>query len=218
MKRIMLILLFYIKLLSFSNENILIVEIINLGNKLYSRNPKIESSVYKLPFSKIIYNLNGEIEEISYKKQENGSFKKVSSYKKYDCNKLKKLLEDIYNDNFGNEDTSVSCRNCSILELDITILTEAPVQSKENIVKIYEEVLSQDEKGGLFINGNQIESMGLLYKIEYKDTVIMLYEDRSFYKNENTKKFIDFINLSVNNIPQREYMRNYIKEVKQIEK
>ena len=46
----------------------------------------------------------------------------------------------------------------------------------------------------------------------------MLYEDRSFYKNENTKKFIDFINLSVNNIPQREYMRNYIKEVKQIEK
>ena len=102
--------------------------------------------------------------------------------------------------------------------MDITILTEAPVQSKENIVKIYEEVLSQDEKGGLFINGNQIQSMGLLYKIEYKDTVIMLYEDRSFYKNENTKKFIDFINLSVNNIPQREYMRNYIKEVKQIEK
>ena len=103
MKKMILSFFFFIKLFSFSNENILVVEIISLGDKLYSRKSKIESSNYKLPFSKIIYNSNNEMIEISYKNEKNGSFKKIFSNKKYDYSKLKKLLENMYDGNFLDE-------------------------------------------------------------------------------------------------------------------
>ena len=213
MKKMILSFFFFIKLFSFSNENILVVEIISLGGKLYSRKSKIESSNYKLPFSKVIYNSNNEMIEISYKNEKNGSFKKIFSNKKYDYSKLKKLLENMYDGNFLDENMFIFCKECSILKSDITITTEAPVQPKENIVKIYKKILQEAETGNLFINGNQTHSMGLIYQIEYKDAVILLYEDSSYYKNKNTKELIDFINLSINNIPQRQYMEDYIKNI-----
>ena len=212
MKRIILILIFLVKLFSFSNENVLIVNIIDLGDRLYSINPKIESSNYKLPFSKIIYNSSGKMQKINYKKNKNLSFKKIVSNEKYDYNKLKKLLEEMYNDDFFNAKVSIYCEKCSILDSDITILTEAPVQPKKAIVRIYEEILSNDKTGNLFINGIQIQSIGLLYQIEYRDIVLFLYEDGNYYESEKIKKFIDFINLSLNYIPQRKYMRDYIEK------
>ena len=212
MKRIILILIFLVKLFSFSNENVLIVNIIDLGDRLYSINPKIESSNYKLPFSKIIYNSSGKMQKINYKKNKNLSFKKIVSNEKYDYNELKKLLEEMYNDDFFNAKVSIYCEKCSILDSDITILTEAPVQPKKTIVRIYEEILSNNKTGNLFINGIRIQSIGLLYQIEYRDIVLFLYEDGNYYESEKIKKFIDFINLSLNYIPQRKYMRDYIEK------
>ena len=48
--------------------------------------------------------------------------------------------------------------------------------------------------------------------MEYRDIVLFLYEDGNYYESEKIKKFIDFINLSLNYIPQRKYMRDYIEK------
>ena len=79
-------------------------------------------------------------------------------------------------------------------------------------MKIEKEILSNNKTGNLFINGIQIQSIGLLYQIEYRDIVLFLYEDGNYYESEKIKKFIDFINLSLNYIPQRKYMRDYIEK------
>ncbi len=52
-----------------------------------------------------------------------------------------------------------------------------------------------------------------MYQIEYRDIVLFLYEDGNYYESEKIKKFIDFINLSLNYIPQRKYMRDYIEKI-----
>ena len=185
---------------------------INLKDQRYDLTSKIKSSNYKLPFTKIIYNSNGIINIKKFTEEKNGSFKSYIENKDYNATELKKILKNVFDKNFSNKKLFVSCTSCNILQNDIEIITEAPVQSSQNIAKIYKKILEEEEKE-LFLNNKSLSAVGRLYKVEYENNVLLLYEDEDFYEDETIKNFITFINNSLNYIPQRKYMKNYIKNV-----
>ena len=199
-KIIILYLLLFSCMLSKGKE-LLDVEIIDLRNQRYALTSKIKSSDYKLPFTKIIYNSNGII-----------NFKSYIENKNYDSTKLKEILKNVFDKNFSNKKLFVSCTICKILQNDIELTTEAMVQPPKNIVRLYKRILEEEGKE-LFLNNVSVSAEGRLYKVEYENTAIILYEDENFYKDETIKNLIIFINTSLNYTPQREYMKNYIKNM-----
>lgn len=210
-KIIILYLLLFSCMLSKGKE-LLDVEIIDLRNQRFALTSKIKSSDYKLPFTKIIYNSNGIINIKKFTKEKNGSFKSYIENKNYDSTKLKEILKNVFDKNFSNKKLFVSCTICKILQNDIELTTEAMVQPPKNIVRLYKRILEEEGKE-LFLNNVSVSAEGRLYKVEYENTAIILYEDENFYKDETIKNLIIFINTSLNYTPQREYMKNYIKNM-----
>ena len=209
------IIILYLLLFSYTlskGKELLDVEIINLRNQRYALTSKIKSSDYKLPFTKIIYNSNGIINIKKFTKEHNGSFKSYIENKNYDSTELKEILKNVFDKNFSNKKLFVSCTICNILQNDIELTTEAMVQPPKNIVKLYKKIL-EEEREELFLNNVSVSAVGRLYKVEYENTAIILYEDENFYKDETIKNLIIFINTSLNYTPQREYMKNYIKNI-----
>ena len=209
------IIILYLLLFSYTlskGKELLDVEIINLRNQRYALTSKIKSSDYKLPFTKIIYNSNGIINIKKFTKEKNGSFKSYIENKNYDSTELKEILKNVFDKNFSNKKSFVSCTICNILQNDIELTTEAMVQPPKNIVKLYKKIL-EEEREELFLNNVSVSAVGRLYKVEYENTAIILYEDENFYKDETIKNLIIFINTSLNYTPQREYMKNYIKNI-----
>ena len=209
-KIIILYLLLFSCMLSKGKE-LLDVEIIDLRNERYALTSKIKSSDYKLPFTKIIYNSNGIINIKKFTEEKNGSFKSYIENKNYDSTELKEILKNVFDKNFSNKKLFVSCTICKILKNDIELTTEAMVQPPKNIVNLYKRIL-EEEGEELFLNNVSVSAVGRLYKVEYENTAIILYEDENFYKDETIKNLI-FINTSLNYTPQREYMKNYIKNM-----
>lgn len=210
-KIIILYLLLFSCMLSKGKE-LLDVEIIDLRNERYALTSKIKSSDYKLPFTKIIYNSNGIINIKKFTEEKNGSFKSYIENKNYDSTELKEILKNVFDKNFSNKKLFVSCTICKILQNDIELTTEAMVQPPKNIVNLYKRIL-EEEGEELFLNNVSVSAEGRLYKVEYENTAIILYEDENFYKDETIKNLIIFINTSLNYTPQREYMKNYIKNM-----
>ena len=210
-KIIILYLLLFSCMLSKGKE-LLDVEIIDLRNQRYALTSKIKSSDYKLPFTKIIYNSNGIINIKKFTEEKNGSFKSYIENKNYDSTELKEILKNVFDKNFSNKKLFVSCTICKILQNDIELTTEAMVQPPKNIVNLYKRIL-EEEGEELFLNNVSVSAEGRLYKVEYENTAIILYEDENFYKDETIKNLIIFINTSLNYTPQREYMKNYIKNM-----
>ena len=210
-KIIILYLLLFSCMLSKGKE-LLDVEIIDLRNERYALTSKIKSSDYKLPFTKIIYNSNGIINIKKFTEEKNGSFKSYIENKNYDSTELKEILKNVFDKNFSNKKLFVSCTICKILQNDIELTTEAMVQPPKNIVRLYKRILEEEGKE-LFLNNVSVSAEGRLYKVEYENTAIILYEDENFYKDETIKNLIIFINTSLNYTPQREYMKNYIKNM-----
>ena len=210
-KIIILYLLLFSCMLSKGKE-LLDVEIIDLRNQRYALTSKIKSSDYKLPFTKIIYNSNGIINIKKFTEEKNGSFKSYIENKNYDSTELKEILKNVFDKNFSNKKLFVSCTICKILQNDIELTTEAMVQPPKNIVRLYKRILEEEGKE-LFLNNVSVSAVGRLYKVEYENTAIILYEDENFYKDETIKNLIIFINTSLNYTPQREYMKNYIKNM-----
>ena len=210
-KIIILYLLLFSCMLSKGKE-LLDVEIIDLRNERYALTSKIKSSDYKLPFTKIIYNSNGIINIKKFTEEKNGSFKSYIENKNYDSTELKEILKNVFDKNFSNKKLFVSCTICKILQNDIELTTEAMVQPPKNIVRLYKRILEEEGKE-LFLNNVSVSAVGRLYKVEYENTAIILYEDENFYKDETIKNLIIFINTSLNYTPQREYMKNYIKNM-----
>lgn len=210
-KIIILYLLLFSCMLSKGKE-LLDVEIIDLRNQRYALTSKIKSSDYKLPFTKIIYNSNGIINIKKFTEEKNGSFKSYIENKNYDSTELKEILKNVFDKNFSNKKLFVSCTICKILQNDIELTTEAMVQPPKNIVRLYKRILEEEGKE-LFLNNVSVSAEGRLYKVEYENTAIILYEDENFYKDETIKNLIIFINTSLNYTPQREYMKNYIKNM-----
>ena len=200
-KIIILYLLLFSCMLSKGKE-LLDVEIIDLRNQRFALTSKIKSSDYKLPFTKIIYNSNGIINIKKFTEEKNGSFKSYIENKNYDSTELKEILKNVFDKNFSNK----------ILQNDIELTTEAMVQPPKNIVRLYKTIL-EEEREELFLNNVSVSAVGRLYKVEYENTAIILYEDENFYKDETIKNLIIFINTSLNYTPQREYMKNYIKNM-----
>jgi hypothetical protein len=193
-------------------KELLDVEIIDLRNQRFALTSKIKSSDYKLPFTKIIYNSNGIINIKKFTEEKNGSFKSYIENKNYDSTELKEILKNVFDKNFSNKKLFVSCTICKILQNDIELTTEAMVQPPKNIVRLYKRILEEEGKE-LFLNNVSVSAEGRLYKVEYENTAIILYEDENFYKDETIKNLIIFINTSLNYTPQREYMKNYIKNM-----
>ena len=210
-KIIILYLLLFSCMLSKGKE-LLDVEIIDLRNQRFALTSKIKSSDYKLPFTKIIYNSNGIINIKKFTEEKNGSFKSYIENKNYDSTELKEILKNVFDKNFSNKKLFVSCTICKILQNDIELTTEAMVQPPKNIVRLYKRILEEEGKE-LFLNNVSVSAEGRLYKVEYENTAIILYEDENFYKDETIKNLIIFINTSLNYTPQREYMKNYIKNI-----
>ena len=210
-KIIILYLLLFSCMLSKGKE-LLDVEIIDLRNQRFALTSKIKSSDYKLPFTKIIYNSNGIINIKKFTEEKNGSFKSYIENKNYDSTELKEILKNVFDKNFSNKKLFVSCTICKILQNDIELTTEAMVQPPKNIVRLYKRILEEEGKE-LFLNNVSVSAVGRLYKVEYENTAIILYEDENFYKDETIKNLIIFINTSLNYTPQREYMKNYIKNM-----
>ncbi len=210
-KIIILYLLLFSCMLSKGKE-LLDVEIIDLRNQRFALTSKIKSSDYKLPFTKIIYNSNGIINIKKFTEEKNGSFKSYIENKNYDSTELKEILKNVFDKNFSNKKLFVSCTICKILQNDIELTTEAMVQPPKNIVRLYKRILEEEGKE-LFLNNVSVSAEGRLYKVEYENTAIILYEDENFYKDETIKNLIIFINTSLNYTPQREYMKNYIKNM-----
>lgn len=209
------IIILYLLLFSYTlskGKELLDVEIINLRNQRYALTSKIKSSDYKLPFTKIIYNSNGIINIKKFTEEKNGSFKSYIENKNYDSTELKEILKNVFDKNFSNKKLFVSCTICNILQNDIELTTEAMVQPPKNIVRLYKRILEEEGKE-LFLNNVSVSAEGRLYKVEYENTAIILYEDENFYKDETIKNLIIFINTSLNYTPQREYMKNYIKNI-----
>lgn len=209
------IIILYLLLFSYTlskGKELLDVEIINLRNQRYALTSKIKSSDYKLPFTKIIYNSNGIINIKKFTEEKNGSFKSYIENKNYDSTELKEILKNVFDKNFSNKKLFVSCTICKILKNDIELTTEAMVQPPKNIVNLYKRIL-EEEGEELFLNNVSVSAVGRLYKVEYENTAIILYEDENFYKDETIKNLIIFINTSLNYTPQREYMKNYIKNI-----
>ena len=210
-KIIILYLLLFSCMLSKGKE-LLDVEIIDLRNQRFALTSKIKSSDYKLPFTKIIYNSNGIINIKKFTEEKKGSCKSYIENKNYDSTELKEILKNVFDKNFSNKKLFVSCTICKILQNDIELTTEAMVQPPKNIVRLYKRILEEEGKE-LFLNNVSVSAEGRLYKVEYENTAIILYEDENFYKDETIKNLIIFINTSLNYTPQREYMKNYIKNM-----
>ena len=209
------IIILYLLLFSYTlskGKELLDVEIIDLRNQRFALTSKIKSSDYKLPFTKIIYNSNGIINIKKFTEEKNGSFKSYIENKNYDSTELKEILKNVFDKNFSNKKLFVSCTICKILQNDIELTTEAMVQPPKNIVRLYKRILEEEGKE-LFLNNVSVSAEGRLYKVEYENTAIILYEDENFYKDETIKNLIIFINTSLNYTPQREYMKNYIKNI-----
>ena len=209
------IIILYLLLFSYTlskGKELLDVEIIDLRNQRFALTSKIKSSDYKLPFTKIIYNSNGIINIKKFTEEKNGSFKSYIENKNYDSTELKEILKNVFDKNFSNKKLFVSCTICKILQNDIELTTEAMVQPPKNIVRLYKRILEEEGKE-LFLNNVSVSAEGRLYKVEYENTAIILYEDENFYKDETIKNLIIFINTSLNYTPQREYMKNYIKNM-----